>query len=407
MRLSSTINSWNFFLDDAPGDALAQLSQILNCSIYSPEGLLDKLFERYCGGKELSYEQYLLYNLGKRSIDFGMDPTIENMEDAILSDVVYSAIKRCTEDEKDLLVDLLGFKGGLGKKEIGEELSLRASSMDRFLLPAILMLLVDTHYYRELSYAKWSFWLDPQQLSTLASAGSHARIGNEVLAIVVLISCRRNFVYSENKPAPEEAVSNERKVGDAGEDICSIPEDIISNSVGTIFTLFHKHRDLLDRAIDAFVKEGYLGKEDGKNSIRWIKEPWKRQEFACWITELSYLMDADKEKDYRLIKLGSFCKVSTQTFLSSFSDLPAEFGNDNLRDAVSQYRRQITHIHDTDLSSQYTPDELYRFSVKKVIETDVRYWNKYDNDGQIAKRHDFKRYIYRPILALFDKIRRQ
>ncbi len=174
---------------------------------------------------------------------------------------------------------------------------------------------------------------------------------------------------------------------------------------GTIFTLFNKHQELLNKAIEAFDEAGYITKESGDNKLRWIKEPWMRQEFACWITELCYLLEADKEEDYKLIKHGTFCEVSAQTFLASFVSLPQGLRNDNLREAVSKYRKQITHIHPTDLSAQYTHDELYRLSSKEVIKHNVQYWNEYDNEGRTKKHYTFKRSIYLPILTIFDMIR--
>lgn len=174
---------------------------------------------------------------------------------------------------------------------------------------------------------------------------------------------------------------------------------------GTIFTQFYKHQETLNQVIDAFVDAGYLSRGAKSNKLRWVKEPWKRQEFACWITELCYLLNADNEKDYNLIKQGSFCEVSAQTFIASFTDIPSEITDVNLREAVSQYRKQITKIHKNNLSSQYTPDQLYRLSVKTVLENDIDRWYVYDNKGEIKSSHTFKRLIYLPILAIFNNLK--
>ena len=176
---------------------------------------------------------------------------------------------------------------------------------------------------------------------------------------------------------------------------------------GTIFTLFSKHQDVLSQAVDAFVEEGYLAKDSETNCIRWIKEPWKRQEFACWITEISYLVDADKEDSYHLIKEGTFCEVSSQTFMRSFIGLPSDLTDANLREAVSNYRKQITHTHQKDQSFLFSHDELYRLSVKEVLKNEVGKWNEYDSNGDIKKIHTFKRTLYLPILSIIDKIRQK
>ena len=173
---------------------------------------------------------------------------------------------------------------------------------------------------------------------------------------------------------------------------------------GTIFTLFNKHQDILNHAIDVFVEAGYVIKDVDTHTLRWVKKPWKRQEFACWITEICYLVEADKEESYHLIKNGNYCEVSAQTFISSFRDLPTGLTDDNLREAVSQYRKQITHIHKNDLSSQYTRDEFYRMSVMDVLEKDVNEWYEYDGKGEIRKKHTLKKALYFPIIKGINQV---
>lgn len=177
-------------------------------------------------------------------------------------------------------------------------------------------------------------------------------------------------------------------------------------SDGTIFTLFNKHQDILEQVIDAFTECGYITRVADTSILRWIKSPWRRQEFACWITEICYLVEADKEESYNLIKNGTFCEVSARTFIASFRGLPSDITDDNLREAVSQYRKQITHIHKTDLSQKYTCDELYRLSVRELIEKDINEWNEYDRNGEVRKKHSLKKHLFLPIILTASKFQK-
>ena len=214
--LQSTINSWNFFLENATGDIIFQLSQQLYCKCYSPSDILTELFDRYCDGLELPYEGLLLKYFPEKYDALKQNSPIELLEDVFLVDVIHTSINRCAEDERDLLLDILGFESNVKKKDVAVRLISRAESMDRFLLPGVAMLLINPKYYKTVDFASWPFRLDHYQLYTLEQIRNHVPISHIVAICILLISFHRSSIYAA--PHPE-----------AAKDIYSIPPDIFSN----------------------------------------------------------------------------------------------------------------------------------------------------------------------------------
>lgn len=220
--LQNTIDSWRFFLEDATGDCIALLAQSLGTNDYTPEAILNRLFQKDCKGNELPYEGYLFDLCKKRGLLSDALP-IERMEDHILVVIVSTALKRCTEDERDCLVDLLGFGDSLDKKSFEKALLDRTPSMDKFLLPAIILLLCGP-YYKSLDFMTWPFRLDRQQLLTIGRAGDHAEIPYSDWIPLVFITFRRSKWYStdttsHNLQPPlqaKEKTTVPRKVGRPG-----------------------------------------------------------------------------------------------------------------------------------------------------------------------------------------------
>lgn len=194
--LQNTIDSWGFFLENATGDCIFMLAESLGANRYSPEAILNRLFQQEYKGNELSYEAYLFDLCRKRGLLSESLP-IERMEDHILVNILSTTTKRCTEDERDCLVDLLGFGNSLDKKSFSKELLDRAPSMDKYLLPSILLLLCGP-YYKNLDFMTWPFRLDRQQLSTIGQAQNHAKIPNSDWIPLVFISFHRSRWYSSD-----------------------------------------------------------------------------------------------------------------------------------------------------------------------------------------------------------------
>lgn len=194
--LQSTINSWSFFLDNASGDCLSHLAQSLDCHSYSPSDILNKLFKDNGDGTELSYDSFLYTNCRNLLSNVDYSPSVEQMEDTILVDLIYSTIKRCPEDEKDLLLDLLGLNGSIDKDAIVKELSIRAASMDRYLLPGIALLIVAPQYYRRIDFMHWPFHLSSKQVKSLYSVRNHISYGDDTLTLIIIIAFHRSIVYS-------------------------------------------------------------------------------------------------------------------------------------------------------------------------------------------------------------------
>ena len=216
--LQNTINSWRFFLEGATGDCIAMLAQSLGTNCYSPEAILNRLFQQEYKGNELSYEAYLLDLCRRRGLLSESIP-IERMEDHILVNVLSTAVKRCTEDERDCLVDLLGFGDAIDKKSFSNALLDRAPSMDKYLLPSIILLMCGP-YYKSLDFIMWPFRLDHQQELTIGQTQIHASIPYSDWIPLIFISFHRSRWYSSGTVSncqPQVPVMEEttriRKVG--------------------------------------------------------------------------------------------------------------------------------------------------------------------------------------------------
>ena len=197
MMLQNTIDSWNFFFKDATGDCIALLSQSMRVNEYMPEAILEKLFRDCFHGTELSYEGYIFETCKKKGLLY-RDLPLERMEDCLLVNILSSAVKRCTEDERDLLLDLLGLEDNLAKGPLTKVLLDRAQSMDRFLMPAIILLLFGP-YYRRLDFLTWPFRLDRNQLRTIEQAHYHVDISySDLPPTIFIVLNRKNRFKSED-----------------------------------------------------------------------------------------------------------------------------------------------------------------------------------------------------------------
>ena len=203
--LQNTINSWKFFLEGSSGDCIYQLAERLNCKLTSPAAILTKLFNDYSGGIELSYEAFLFDILKKQYGETAQVKDVENIEDALLVNIIHSAIKRCPEDERDVLLGYLGLPGNLDKAEIKKELTERAPSMDRFLLPGVALLLVDPRFYFDKYEAiRWPFYVDHRQFEDFWKVlCKRVSYGNELEMAILLIACHRVFIYQPDQKSQE------------------------------------------------------------------------------------------------------------------------------------------------------------------------------------------------------------
>ena len=202
--LQNTLDSWHFFLNGATGDCISLLTQCMGISKYSPEAVLEHLFQSSYNGVELSYEGYL-FDICKKRTGLSDALPIEEMEDRILVDIFNTAIKRCSEDERDLLLDLLN----------------RAPAMDKFLLPGIILSLCGP-YYKQLDFMIWPFRLDRQQYQALERIRYRVSIPYSDWEPTVFIAFHRSHAF--NHDSDQECPTNEQ-------DIYAIPEDIFTSVV--------------------------------------------------------------------------------------------------------------------------------------------------------------------------------
>lgn len=217
--LQNTINSWGFFLKFRSSDVYEQLGDIFRNHPFSPEDYLNNIFDVYSEGIELSYQDYLLSYLRRGHKKDEQNRTIEQIEDTVLLNIIHSVMKKCTEDERDLLLDLLAYDGGsVEKNTIYERLSIRAATMDRFLLPGIALVLINPWYYGHLDYMNWSFRINSQQYETLKSIQQRAPLGDEAAVVAILIAYHRTSIYWDSIRIEHDTV-----------DQFSIPDDIFGN----------------------------------------------------------------------------------------------------------------------------------------------------------------------------------
>ena len=270
--LPSTIDSWRFFLQDASGDYVYLLSQALGSNSYSPDALLNIIFNREFKGIEVSYDGYLHEHCRRQNREF-RSSSIESMEDLILIDIINTAIKRCPEDEKDLLLNLLGIGDDVEKKAFTEVLSKRALSMDKFLLPGIALLLFlpissISHFFT------LPFRLDRNQDNTFGQIRRHTSVPDSDRAAVVLIGARRSYSYNGVNSKTEGQEIGKELISDG---IVNIPEDIFTvipktyePFIGiTIREEFVDDRERFQEFIHYLIQlSGHVSKENAETLLR-------------------------------------------------------------------------------------------------------------------------------------------
>ena len=308
----STINSWNFFLEHATGDIIFQLSQQLYCSFYSPSEILTELFKRYCGGLELPYEGLLLEFLPKKSDALQYTSSVEQLEDAFLVDVIHTSINRCTEDERYVLMDILGLDAKARKKEIAVRLLSRAESMDRFLLPGAAMLLINPRYYKNVDFMTWPFHLDLHRFHTLEQIQDHVPISDATAICILLITFHRGYIYASS-------------LSDDTKDIYSIPPDLFSSPVKSLLPYvgilprkefvedISRFKELIQRMTEW---SGHPTRENVETMLRVLtgypfeslqeKIIWDGRQFRTLLYIVKYMYDSKpgrglKEKKYPII----------------------------------------------------------------------------------------------------------
>ena len=291
--LQNTLNSWQFFLNEATGDCISLLNQCLGINEYNPQAVLVHLFQRSYNGVELSYEGYLFDICQKRT---GVPEAlpIEEMEDRVLIDIIYTAIKRCTEDERDLLIDLLGLGDNTDKQSFKKVLLNRAPAMDKFLLPGIILSLCGP-YYKQLDFMTWPFRLDRQHYQALERIRHHVGITYSDWEPTVFIAFHRCHVFKHD--SDQECSANE-------EDIYAIPEDLFSSIVKS-------KRPFIEKPLlEEFRSDPVRFKTLITRMIEWSGHPTRSNVETLLRVMTGYPFESDQEKllwDGRQIRVLLYC----------------------------------------------------------------------------------------------------